>query len=415
MKCSAALFMLVALAAVAPPPAHAQDQPSSSQTRAGQLAGERQKKATEAAPPERSAVERGLFWYDNQHVLDKITAGWNGFRMASGNFPAGAGTNFGAGFSHVFGSDLHPSNRIAIDAVAATSMRGYDRVSGAFTLQRIAGSRLDAKVQAQYYEYPQEDFFGFGADATEDNRTNYLQKGYESSAQLSWNFKALSLSGGAAYLRPEIGSGTDPRYPSTEELFDISTLPGYGQQTDFVRGDAGITFDWRDNPLSPHSGGRYAVQYSNYDDRDQDALGFQRVAIELQQYVPLPNRYRMLALRAATVVTDPHAGQDVPFYYQPTLGGGQRLRGFREFRFRDRNSLLFTAEYRWEASWMLDPAVFADAGKVAYDRKDLNLKDLDVTYGVGFRLHSNTKFVSRLDLAFSREGFIPLLRFEHVF
>jgi outer membrane protein assembly factor BamA len=115
------------------------------------------------------------------------------------------------------------------------------------------------------------------------------------------------------------------------------------------------------------------------------------------------------------VLTDPHAGQQVPFFYQPTLGGSQALRGFREFRFQDRNSLLMTVEYRWEASWLLDGALFVDAGKVASDRRDLSFRDLEVSYGLGFRVHSNSAFVARLDLAFSREGFIPLLRFEHVF
>jgi len=76
---------------------------------------------------------------------------------------------------------------------------------------------------------------------------------------------------------------------------------------------------------------------------------------------------------------------------------------------------VMSAEYRWEASWMLDAAVFVDAGKVAARRSDLNLRDLDASYGVGLRVHSNSAFVARLDLAFSREGFIPLLRFEHVF
>jgi outer membrane protein assembly factor BamA len=120
-------------------------------------------------------------------------------------------------------------------------------------------------------------------------------------------------------------------------------------------------------------------------------------------------------LVAAAVLTDAGAGQQVPFYYQPTLGGSQQLRGFREFRFRDQNSLVMSAEYRWEASWMLDAAVFVDAGKVAATRSDLNLRDLAASYGVGLRVHSNSAFVARLDLAFSREGFIPLLRFEHVF
>jgi outer membrane protein assembly factor BamA len=218
-----------------------------------------------------------------------------------------------------------------------------------------------------------------------------------------------------AYLTPRLGSGTDTRFPSTEEVYDPATLPGLGAQPDFLRTDVSAALDWRDNPLNPHSGGRYGAQLSNYADRDLNGYDFRRIDIELQQYVPLPHRYRVIALRAAAVVTDADAGQQVPFFYQPTLGGSQTLRGFREFRFRDRNSLVLTAEYRWEAWWALDGAFFVDAGKVAANRRDLTLHDMDVSYGVGFRLHSNRAFVSRLDLAFSREGFIPLLRFEHVF
>jgi len=52
---------------------------------------------------------------------------------------------------------------------------------------------------------------------------------------------------------------------------------------------------------------------------------------------------------------------------------------------------------------------------VAPSRQELSLGDMDVSYGVGFRFHSNSALVGRLDLAFSREGFVPLLRFEHVF
>ena len=84
-------------------------------------------------------------------------------------------------------------------------------------------------------------------------------------------------------------------------------------------------------------------------------------------------------------------------------------------RFQDRDSLLLTAEYRWEAWWALDGAFFVDAGTVAANRRGLSLTNLDASYGFGLRFHSNSAFVARLDLAFSREGFIPLLRFEHAF
>ena len=51
--------------------------------------------------------------------------------------------------------------------------------------------------------------------------------------------------------------------------------------------------------------------------------------VSLQQYVPLPNRYRVLALRAEAVLTDADAGHEVSFYLQPTLGGAKNLRGYQ--------------------------------------------------------------------------------------
>ena len=123
----------------------------------------------------------------------------------------------------------------------------------------------------------------------------------------------------------------------------------------------------------------------------------------------------MIALRANLVMTDFSVGEAVPFYYMPTLGGGEKLRGFRESRFRDLNSLLLTAEYRWKAWWVLDMALFMDAGKVTFDHADLHFKDLEASYGFGLRFHSSDALVLRVDLAFSREGFIPLFRFRHVF
>ena len=50
----------------------AQDQGDAGQTRAAVRAAERDKRAVETTPPERSMVERALYWYDNQNVLAKI-------------------------------------------------------------------------------------------------------------------------------------------------------------------------------------------------------------------------------------------------------------------------------------------------------------------------------------------------------
>jgi Omp85 superfamily domain len=419
------IVVLLLLAAFTPVSAQSQEQNQNQQateSRAALLAAERDQKQAELTPPQRSKVERALYRYDNgAGALPFVLQSWHGFQLASGSFPAGAGVSFGTRFMSDLGrvrpaADPDRPDRVQLDTVAAYSTRGYSRVSAGLTLYRVGGAPLDVRVHGQHYEYPQEDFFGFGQNSDEGNRTNYLQRSTEGGADLVWKpVPLIEVAGGAAYLNPRIGSGTDSRFPSTDQLFQPSTIPGYQQQSNFLRGDASIALDWRDNPLHPHAGGRYGVQVSDYHDRDLDAFGFRKVTIDLQQYVPIPDRYRTIALHAAATFTDPRTGQEVPFYFEPTLGGAQALRGFREFRFRDRNSMLLTAEYRWEAWWALDGAVFVDAGQVANRRQDFRLSDFDVSYGVGFRVHSNSAFVARLDLAFSREGFIPLLRFEHAF
>ena len=398
-------------------PAMAQE-PQPASTRASILDNARQALTSQSAPPTRSKVDKRLYWYDNQYLLTKVLSGWKGVHLAGGDFPAGAGTKFGVGYDRALTSpDPDPSlpNRLDVTARAAYSTMGYARLSAGLNARNLGGVPLDVSGFSQYYEFPQEDFFGFGIDSLKSDRTNYLLDATESGGSVRWRPFFLDLSAGGSYISPRIGHGTDKRFLSTEEVFDPATVPGLGTRTDFVKVEASAAIDWRDNPAHPHAGGRYGVTAAKFDDRDLNRFDFHRIDVKLQQYVPLTDRYRILALRADAVFTDGDHGDAVPFYFQPTLGGAKELRGYREFRFRDQNSLLLGAEYRWEAWWALDGALFVDAGTVAARRQDLSLGDMDVSYGIGFRFHSNSAVVGRLDLAFSREGFVPLLRFEHVF
>ena len=381
------------------------------------LAAEREAKTSELTPPQRSFLERKLYWYDNQHLLDKVFSGWHGIHLAGGDFPAGAGTKFGVGVDRTLGAPSETrANRIDLSARAARSTRGYTRFGSSVAVRRVAGMPIDLTLAGDRHEFPEEDFFGFGADSSNGNRTNYLLESTGVGADLQWHpRKTLTIGAGLWHLDEQTGAGADPRYPSLDLVFDGTTVPGFGVDTKFLRTGGSVVLDLRDNPLHPHAGSQFEARASRYQDRNGSTFDFNRVELDLQHYVPLPNRYRTLALRAAGVFTDATSGSEVPFYYQPTLGGGQALRGFREFRFRDQNSVVVQAEYRWEAWWALDAALFVDVGQVAPTRRDLTLRAMETTYGVGFRLHSNRAFVSRLDLAFSREGFVPLLRFEHVF
>ncbi len=300
-------------------------------------------------------------------------------------------------------------------AEAQYSTRGYARVNAAIDAHNIGGQPIDLNASGGYYKFPQEDYFGLGMDSSESDRTNYLIETAETGGSVRWRPFNLDLGAGAFYVSPRVGAGSDTAYASTEEVFSAATTPGLDTETDFIKVKAFAAVDWRNNAAHPQSGGRYEMTATRFDDRELRQFDFYRVDVNFQHYIPLASRYRVFAVRAAGAFTTADEGQSVPFYLQPTLGGHADLRGFRESRFRDNNTLLFGAEYRWEAWWALDAALFVDAGTVAPARRQLSLSNTEVTYGVGLRFHSNKAVVARLDLAFSREGFIPILRFSHVF
>jgi hypothetical protein len=222
-------------------------------TRRALLSAERDAKAKQIAPPERSFLEKKLHWYDNQYVFAKLFTGWRGIHLAGGDFPAGAGVKFGVGFTdRAIGSayaDRDVPNRVDVNVMAAYSTRGYVRLGADLALRNLGGAPVDIVLRGQFYEFPEEDFFGLGADSQEANRTNYLLDGVEFGGEAQWRpAKPVRVGAGVSFLSPRIGAGTDRRFPSTERVFDPARLPGFRAQPDFVRSDASVAFDWRDNP-----------------------------------------------------------------------------------------------------------------------------------------------------------------------
>lgn len=416
MKSSTIAAVVVALTVGWITPASAQTPTDDSSRRAGELAAERDKKAEELAPAKPSLIERALYWYDNNGA--KLQ--WRAVRFAMGGFSGGAGLGYGVAIAEQgMGSpvvDPDQPNRVDGEFLAARTIRGYQRVAAKMHLLNVGGLPIDASVRWQDDHLMQEDFFGFGPGSTEAGRTNYRLDSNEYGASFTWRpASPLSIGGELSYLSPLIGEGTDTRYPTTQSIYDVEDVPGLSDLPSFVRTGASLAYDWRDSDSHPRRGGYYrlaAAQAAGVSDASYD---FRRIDIAAQQIVPLGNRYRRLNLQAAAALTDATGANDVPFVYQPTLGGLRTLRGFAESRFRDRNAAWARAEYQWEAWWALDAAFFVDAGQVAARLSDFTLRDVEVTYGVGFRLHANERVVAGLDIAVSREGVVPILGFRYGF
>ena len=415
--CAAGLITLC-LATLSPAPAAAQDVSAPPGGREAQLDAARARKAEALQPPVRSRIERALLRYDEQGGVS-ILPTWRGFHFAGGEMPAGAGTKVGVGFDHGFGG--RPT---WIDRTASSSRRGpptaraaTSRRASGLAVTNLANRPLDLRLRGQAYEYPEEDFFGLGIDSAETDRSAYLLRGVEADASLLWRPAKLRRARRRRRLRrPRTGAGTDPRFPSTTDRPTPPRLPASTRARTTCTWTVGAALDWRDNPLYPHAGGRYGVRVARY---GGSRRGHRRVP---------PRRRRAAAVRAAPESL-PHAG-------------AARRRGADRRRRRRSGPVLLPAHARRPPDAPRLPRVplprpeqpgvdggvslggVVGARRGAVRRRGNGRRraprpvaegSQDVTYGVGFRLHSNRAFIARLDLAYSREGFIPLLRFEHVF
>jgi hemolysin activation/secretion protein len=220
--------------------------------------------------------------------------------------------------------------------------------------------------------------------------------------------KHFTVGGGVNYIDIETSGGNTG--PSIEERFSTGDTPGLDLDSfSYINSSARAEFDWRHRFGYAGSGGVYRVQFDDYHERDQDQYSFRVFEAEALQLIPLLRANWVIALRGLATTTDIDDTEAVPYFMLPSLGGGKTLRGYPDFRFRDRHRLLMNAELRWTPARFLDMAVFYDTGKVASRREDLDFDDLKKSYGIGMRLVGPKGYAFRVEVAHSREHTARLL------
>jgi hypothetical protein len=383
------------------------------ETRADLLAQERAAKAQESAasaPAGRGWLERTFAW--GEAKLENASGPQDGFYPELGGMVPGSGISVGPGYRHrLFG------NQAIIDASAAGSWHQYTMLRSRLEWPQLFTDHLSIGTELKYQDFTQINFFGIGGASLEANQTNYRLKdmdvlGFATVRPNGW----LSIGGRVGVLRGVgIAEGTSSLSPSTGSLFNEVTAPGLTRQPGFLHADLSVDVDRQDVPGYPTSGGRYHVGIATFQDRTYSQNSFRRLDADAAEYIPLLHKNWVLALRGRAVLTETAAGQDVPFYLLPSLGGSTTLRGFLDYRFRDRDLLLFNAEYRWPLLRALDGALFYDAGTVGPSTAALSVRNAHTDYGVGVRLHSTRRTLARLDVARSNEGYRAFFSFTAPF
>lgn len=313
---------------------------------------------------------------------------------------AGGGFTLGAGYSRF----VSPYN--TIDLRGSITFSNYKRIEAEFRAPRLFDRRGVLSLVGGWREAPSVGFYGIGTGPTSvDDRANYKFTQPYTSATLDFRptRRLLLLRGGLELSQWTQDSGGGSA-PSVEEVYTPATLPGLGASPTYVHVEGTVGLDSRASSLYSRRGGFYGVTAHRFVDTD-DTYSFTRMEYEALHHIPVLRDAWVLSLRARVETASAGDDSDIPFFMLPSLGGGSSLRGFASWRFRDRNSVMWQAEWRVLANRFLDMAAFVDAGKVAAHATDLNnFHDMKKDYGLGFRFHGPATTMLRIEFAKSNEG-----------
>ena len=329
-----------------------------------------------------------------------------------GMIPGGGWISAGPGYRrNLFG------RRAFVDASAAISWRAYKFAQARLEFPSLASRRLTLGSQVLWHDYTQVRYYGLGPTSLEADASDYRVQATTAVGYATWRPRpALAISANAGVVsRPELSAsaGTfDQEYADTLQRHAGVPAAALPRQPRFVHAELSVTADTRDQPSYPSRGSVLRAAWSTYHDRPDTSLAFDRYEAEAAYFKPLLGR-GVLATRAWGVFSNTGDGHAVPFYFMPGLGGHNTLRGYADYRFRDRHMVVVNLETRWALFTHLDLAGFFDAGNVASRLHDLNFDRTSA--GVGVRFRTSTSMMARLDVARSVEGWRVMFKLSDPF
>ena len=370
------------------------------ESRAEMIRQEQAAKLRTVTPPALNGAEKIVNRLEHWGLLDGEPRGV--YPLLDSVYPGG-------GFAAGLGARKPFGDNGAIGVMGAYSMNGFWRAQTNVSLPSFASNRGRVSLTAGYLDAPDVKYYGIGRDSNKDDKTFFGYTPFGGGGRLDFDVsRILSVGGGVNYI--DIGTESGATGPSIVERFSPADSPGLElDQFKYVNSTARAVVDWRRQLGYAGTGGLYRVQFDDFRESDHDQYSFRSLEVEVTQLIPLMRANWVVALRGLTTITDVDDNEDMPYFMLPSLGGRKTLRGFPDFRFRDRHRLVMNAELRWTPARFVDMAMFYDAGKVAARKADLDFRALEDSYGIGMRIVGLKGYAFTVEVAHSREHTARLL------
>ena len=283
--------------------------------------------------------------------------------------------------------------------------------------QSIAG--LDGRILEAGVDYVLNsdlDYYGLGNDTGVRDQRVIEQRALDAFASLEVFERGAHDSYGlveVGYRRTGLGPGNEVGVePIGEPDDDVAPPPDFGRTTNYGRFALILRHDSRDTEARTQRGILAELSTGVTSDLQSD-VDFSALSMrgEITGFIPVLPLYRVLVARVGVEgVLPPTADGQIPLDDHVLLGRKNGLRGFADYRFRDRMGWWATLEYRYpiyryeDSPFVLSPAVFADAGRVAGTFSELWESDVHWNVGVGIAGELETSLIMRVEVGRSREG-----------
>jgi len=352
------------------------------------------------------------------------------------NPDTGAGTGIKLKGVNVFGTPL------LIDLANIYTVNQYQIYEFLVALPRIGSSKDNYWYSMAFIEFdiiPDMRMFGVGNDTSnhmfdpddeeigDEATVEYMNAAPRFTLGKSFDQKYF-IALQAFYREVWLDDGDNDDLPQAREVYD--NLPGMNSGR--TPGLAlALIRSTRDDQWRPKKGSRleaFVEEVGPYFGADYD---YTRYMVDARKYFLLFGKYNVLALHLKAETLEGHY-DDMPWWELPYVGGRDSLRGYWEYRFRGRGSMLTNTEFRFfiyhlkkkiykkfKLDFIIDGNAFFDAGRVyrySADWIDESFEEWKYTGGFGFRFTTPPNLMGRMDIGFSREQeFATYFNFGTVF
>jgi hypothetical protein len=275
-------------------------------------------------------------------------------------------------------------------------------------------STLVLNLYAFHTSLNQVDYYGIGPGTVVTDRAVFglreTMTGINADKALKYGFHFVGEANGRW---PEVGPDPGQSSPSIEQAYTEATAPGLATQPGFLQFGEGLQYKnhlgglGKDAAFGLNADLDYDVNFQQFIAPAESIFSFRRLTIDVTNDIHLLKRFTpksgsatseqigTLELRGWMAESIAPAGNSVPFYFQPTLGGGdidkeRTLASFADYRFRAPNALLLRAQYEEPLpKFSFLGVVFrADAGKIGDARDDIDLTHMRHSFGAGISLRA---------------------------